>query len=100
VARRHPGELDALAWEQIDLQAGTILVDRQWNALERAFTRPKHGFVRTIALTDPARERLLALPRESGFVFTTLRGSHYRPSSRSHHWNRVRCAAGIGNVDL
>jgi hypothetical protein len=33
-------------------------------------------------------------------VFTTLRGSHYRPSSRSHHWNRVRCAAGLGNVDL
>ena len=66
----------------------------------RAFTPPKHGFVRTIALTDPARERLLALPRESEFVFTTLRGSHYRPSSRSHHWNRVRCAAGLGNVDL
>jgi hypothetical protein len=33
-------------------------------------------------------------------VFTTLRGSHYRPSSRAHHWNRVRCAAGLGNVDL
>ena len=32
--------------------------------------------------------------------FTTLRGSHYRPSSRSHHWNRVRCSAGLGNVDL
>jgi hypothetical protein len=43
---------------------------------------------------------LLSLPRESEFVFTTLRGSHYRPSSRSHHWNRVRCAAGLGNVDL
>jgi integrase len=95
-----PGELDALSWEQLDFQAGTIHVDRQWNALERAFTLPKHGFVRTIALTDPARERLLALPSESEFAFTTLRGSHYRPSSRSHHWNRVRCAAGLGNVDL
>jgi hypothetical protein len=47
-----------------------------------------------------ARERLLTLPRESEFVFTTLRGSHYRPSSRSHHWNRVRCGAGLGDVDL
>jgi integrase len=74
-----PGELDALAWEQIDFQSGTILVDRQWNALERAFTPPKHGFVRSVALTEPACERLLALPRESEFVFTTLRGSHYRP---------------------
>jgi integrase len=83
-----PGELDALRWTKIDFQAETILVDEQWNALERAFTLPKHGFVRTVALTDPARERLLALPRESEFVFTTLRGSHYRPSSRSYHWNR------------
>jgi hypothetical protein len=53
-----------------------------------------------IALTEPARERLLALPRESEFAFTTLRGSHYRPSSRSYHWNRVRCSAGLGHVDL
>jgi integrase len=75
-------------------------VDEQWNAKVRAFTPPKHGVVRTIALTDPARERLLALPRESDFAFTTLRGSHYRPSSRSYHWNRVRCAAGLGHVDL
>jgi integrase len=94
------GELDALRWDRIDFQAGTILVDQQWNALERAFTPPKHGSVRTIALTDPARARLLSLPRESAFAFTTLRGSHYRPTSRSYHWNRVRCAAGLGNVDL
>jgi integrase len=95
-----PGELDALRWSKIDFQAETILVDEQWNAKTREFTLPKHGFVRTIALTEPTRKRLLSLPRESEYVFTTLRGSHYRPSSRSHHWNRVRCAARLGNVDL
>jgi integrase len=95
-----PGELDALRWTKIDFQAGTIRVDEQWNAKVREFTLPKHGVVRTIALTEPTRERLLALPRESEFVFTTLRGSHYRPSSRSHHWNRVRCAAGLSDIDL
>ena len=52
------------------------------------------------AVPDPARERLLTLPRESEFVFTTLRGTHYSPSARSPHWNRVRCSAGLGNVDL
>jgi integrase len=66
----------------------------------RELTLPKHGHVRTIAMTDAARERLLTLPRESEWVFTTLRGNHYRPSSRSHHWNRVRCAAGLDQVDL
>ena len=49
---------------------------------------------------SPARERLLTLPRESEWVFTTLRGTHYTPSSRSHHWNRVRCTVGLGDVDL
>jgi integrase len=95
-----PGELEALRWDRIDFQADTVLIDQQWNAKTCEFTPPKHGFVRTIALTEPARERRLALPRESEFAFTTLRGSHYRPSSRSYHWNRVRCAAGLGNVDL
>jgi integrase len=80
-----PGELDALRWDHIDFQADTVLIDQQWNAKTCEFTPPKHGFVRTIALTDPARERLLALPRESEFAFTTLRGSHHRPSSRAHH---------------
>jgi len=51
-------------------------------------------------MTDPVRARLLALPQESEFVFTTMRGTHYTPSSRSHHWNRVRCAAGPGQMDL
>jgi integrase len=95
-----PGELDALRWERIDFQSGTILVDSQWCAKTREFTPPKHGHPRTIALTDPARNRLLQLPRESEFAFTTLRGSHYRPSSRAHHWNRVRAAAGLGTTDL
>ena len=95
-----PGELDALRWSKIDFQAGTIRVDEQWNVKSKKITLPKHGVVRTIALTDPARERLLALPRESDFVFTTLGGSHYRPSSRAHHWNRVRCAADFGSLHL
>ena len=95
-----PGELDALRWDRIDFQAETILVDQQWNAKVRKFTSPKHGVNRTIALTAPARDRLLTLPRESEFAFPTLRGTHYTPSARSPHWNRVRCTAGLGNVDL
>jgi hypothetical protein len=25
---------------------------------------------------------------------------HYTPSSRVHHWDRVRCTLGLGNVEL
>jgi integrase len=97
-----PGELDALRWTDLDFTPGaeTILIERQWNTKVGKLTPPKHGHVRTIAMTPPARDRLLTLPRESEWVFTTMRGTHYTPSSRSHHWNRVRCAAGLGNVDL
>lgn len=97
-----PGELDALKWEDLDFTPGaeTIRIERQWNAKVRKFTPPKHGFVRTVAMTDVVRDRLLVLPRESEFVFTTLRGTHYTPSSRNLHWNRARCSVGLGNVDL
>jgi integrase len=97
-----PGELDGLRWPELDFTPGaeTINVEWQWNVRVRKLTRPKHGVTRVITMTPRARERLLRLPRESDWVFTTLRGDHYTPSSRSHHWNRVRCAAGLGDVDL
>jgi integrase len=91
-----PGELDALRWDDLDF----IHIERQWNVKVRKFTLPKHGVVRTVAMTPKARDRLLTLPRESEWVFTTLRGNHYTPSTRSHHWNRVRCSVGLGKVDL
>ena len=39
----------------------------------------KHESRRTIAMTEPVRERLLDLPRESEWAFTTLRGPHTPP---------------------
>ena len=50
-------------------------------------------------MTDPVRARLLALPRDPMGVHDAAR-HHYTASSRSHHWNRVRCAAGLGQMDL
>jgi hypothetical protein len=49
-------------------------------------------------MTEPVRARLLDLPRESEWTFASLRRNHSTPSTRAHHWNRVRCAAGMGNV--
>ncbi len=95
-----PGEADALRWTKVDFQTEEILIDEQWNVKPKAFTAPKAGHARTIAITQPAMERLLARPRESEFVFPNLQGSHWTPSSRAWHWNRVRCAAGLANVDL
>jgi integrase len=95
-----PGELDALRRDWISLDRDEIEVREQWSSASRAFTRPKNGKARTIALTPPARDALLRLPTESDFAFTTLRGTHYTPSSRSFHWNRVRAAAGLDDKTL
>jgi integrase len=97
-----PGELDGLRWGDLDFTPGAecIQIDRQWNAHTHTITPPKHDSRRTIAMTAPVRDRLLGLPRESEWVFTTLRGNHYTPSTRSHHWNRVRCSVGLGTKAL
>jgi integrase len=95
-----PGELDALMWVDLDFQAETIRIERQWSNRVAKITEPKHGSRRVIAMTEPVKERLLILPRESEWVFTTLRGTHYTPSSRCFHWNRVRAAGGLGKTPL
>lgn len=88
-----PGELDALSWRQVNFEAEVIEVDVQWNVKTASFTEAKYG-PSTIALVDHAKRRLLRIPRDAAYVFPTLRGTHYTPSSRNHHWNRVRVAAG------
>lgn len=95
-----PGELDGLQWGDVDFQVETVNVARQYVAKIGTLDLPKHRHTRLIALTEPARDRLLSLARESEWCFTTLRGNHYTPSSRNHHWNRVRCAAGCPDLDL
>ncbi len=95
-----PGESDALRWDRLDFDACTIMIDQQWSAKGARFKEPKHGSTRKLPITPVVRDRLIELPRESEFVFTSLRGSHYTPSSRVHHWNRVRCSLGMGDVEL
>jgi integrase len=97
-----PGELDALQWERVRLDDGEVDLFEQFAAKTRKFTTPKYGPY-TAALVGRARDVLLRMPRqdvESPFVFLTNRGTHYTPSSRTHHWNRVRCAAGLPDMTL
>jgi integrase len=95
-----PGEADALRWDRVDLDAQTMMIDQQWSAAGGRFKEPKHGSIRKLPMAPAVAQRLAELPRESEFVFTTLRGHHYTPSTRAHHWDRVRCSAGIADVEL
>jgi integrase len=102
VTGARPGELDALRWPRVRFDEGEVDLAEQWNAKTRTFTDPKYGAY-TIALVSRARDVLLRMKRDaadSEFVFSTLRGTHYTPSSRTHHWNRVRVAAGLADTSL
>lgn len=89
-----PGELDALQWANVDFDAGRIAVVEQFNAKTGGFSLPKNGLKRNAPLTGKAREALLEIPRESPFCFVNSRGSHWAPSARNHHWDRVRTIMG------
>jgi integrase len=102
VTAMRPGELDALRPDAIDYEQEVINVREQWNAKVRKFTTPKYGPY-TIALVGRAREVLQRVTSKVGaekFVFTTARGTHYTPSSRTHHWNRVRCGVDLPDMSL
>lgn len=91
-----PGELDALRWEQVSFEKDEVNIVEQWSAKPGKFDQPKYGGY-TIALVARARQVLLTMKRDndSPFVFATKPGTHFTPSSRNHHWNRVRCAVGL-----
>ena len=98
-----PGEMDAFAFDEIDHENSEVDVRQQWNAKAGALTTPKYGRHRVSLVCDA----LDVLARAEGYrsngvpwVFPTLRGNHYTPSSRNHHWNRVRAAAGLGDMTL
>lgn len=96
-----PGEIDALRWENVDFASDDIRVEQQFSATSWSFTPPKYGEY-TCALVGRAREVLHAMPRPEGdvFVFTTIAGRHYTPSSRQERWQKVRAAAGLDGMKL
>jgi integrase len=98
-----PGELDALQPAHLDFAEGVVHVVTQWNRKVGRFTTPKYGPY-DAALSDRAvdvlRRMAVAGAGEGRFVFNTASGNHYTPSTRSHHWNRVRCSVGLADRDL
>lgn len=89
-----PGELDALTWENVDLDAGWITVDRQFSQATRTITTPKNGQSRIVPMHAPAIAALVANPNDSEYCFVNSAGSHWSNVSRHYHWNVVRAAVG------
>ncbi len=98
-----PGQLDALMWDDVLWHRDRIEVQRQWSAKLNKITQPKTG-AHDVVIVDHARVILkraekLRVPGVP-WVFTTVRGHHYTPSTRFHHWNKVRIGAGVEDKTL
>jgi integrase len=87
-----PGELLALKWDDVDLNANRIRILRR--IYEGEPDVPKSG-IRTISLTPPARDAIRSLSRDSDLVFTLEGGAPMTSNKLSRYWNQVQDAAGL-----
>lgn len=99
-----PGEIDGLPWTAIRFEDKLIDIAQQYNKRVQKITAPKWGSVRTIAMVgrteELLRDRLAQRTPGCPWVFETAQRNHFTATTRDYHWNRVRCAAGLGKMPL
>ena len=88
-----PSELFALTWDDVDLEAGVVHVNR--GLYRGRVDLPKSNKPRTIALTPPARRALLSLPERHGYVFRSITGKRMSAGTLTNYWQRVLARAGL-----
>lgn len=87
-----PGELFPLEWRDVDFERMRI---RKARRLYRGhLEEPKTGAV-TIALTPPARDAIIGLPRDRDLVFASLTDRRLSQPMLSGYWGKVLAAAGL-----
>lgn len=87
-----PGELYELEWADIDFD--TMRIRKARRVYRGTVDEPKTG-PKLIALTPPARDAIIGLPRTSRLVFTSKRGKRIDQSKVSLYWGQVCARAGL-----
>lgn len=86
-----PGELYGLEWDDIDLAAGVVTVNRQFNQRTRVVTPPKWGSARTVPLLPQAATAFDRVARTPApWVFSTPQGKRFSGRVQSYYWRPVR----------
>lgn len=87
-----PGEIYPLEWTDIDFKAMRIRKARR--LFRGSIAEPKTGPV-TIALTPPARDAIIGLPRDRQFVFVSKTGKRLSQPLQSGYWSQVLARAEL-----
>ena len=87
-----PGELYGLEWPDIDVE--TMRIRKARRVYRGTTAEPKTG-VKLIALTPPARDAILGLPRDGRLVFTSKTGKRLSQGMMSLYWGTVLARAGL-----
>jgi integrase len=89
-----PGELFAIRWRDVDMDAGELRIREQFNTRTGTYGPTKNSFPRTVVLPPAAAEALKGIPRHlaDDIVFRTVRGLPYTGRTHHHTWNPVRKA--------
>lgn len=85
-----PGELFALEWSQVDLVG--LRISKDVRLYRGSVDEPKTG-AKVIALTPPARDAILGLPR-GRYVFASKTGKRLSATLMHGYWGLVRARAG------
>jgi integrase len=98
------GELLALRWEDVDLAAGVIHVERSWDAKEGVIAPKSRAARRTVPIAGVLREQLvqhtLRSGRRSGLVFGTSATQPFTPSNIRKRANATWARAGLDPIGL
>jgi integrase len=98
-----PAELYGLRWSDLDFRDDEVRVERQYSASTRRIELPKNGQKRSVVLTPPAKEGLLALPRPvkaDELVFRGSRGGPLTGRTQHYYWHPIRCRFGQPSMDF
>lgn len=87
-----PGELYALQWDAIDFEQDEIQVLSSYSTLSGHTTHPKTHQQRVVVMFPQARQALLQLPRESRYVFLTIKGKRLTGRTLHYYWDPIRTA--------
>ena len=98
------GELLALRWEDVDLAAGVIRVERSWDAKEGVVAPKSRAATRTVPIAAVLRDYLvehkLRSGRHVGLVFGTNYAQPFTPSNVRKRANAAWERAGLEPIGL